>query len=78
MASDGEINLDEKQPPPSQPRGYTVRPRGANKPMLRNNPDLDDDNKVTFSCANGTPFLKISSALMVVSFVLQVSNSRLY
>ena len=72
MASAGEISLDEKQP-----HGYTVRPsearsRSVNKPMLQNHHDFNDDSKVSFSCQNGTLFLKISSALMVFSFVLQV------
>lgn len=72
MASAGEINLDEKQPVGYSVRPSEARPRGANKPMLRNiHPDLDDDSKVSFSCQNGTLFLKISSALMVLSFVLQ-------
>ena len=34
--------------------------------------DFDEDVEISYSCMNGTQLLKISSALMVFSFVLQV------
>lgn len=54
------------------PHGYSIEP--ADKPKPRQIParyDFDKDERIEFSCQHGTLYLKISSVLLVVSFVIQ-------
>ncbi|XP_012943069.1 uncharacterized protein LOC101862829 [Aplysia californica] len=58
----------------NQPRGYSVQPaeKEVDKPRPTMTPFYDEDTKISFSCQNSTLPLKLSSVLLVVSFILQV------
>uniref|UniRef100_A0A0B6ZWJ7 Uncharacterized protein n=1 Tax=Arion vulgaris TaxID=1028688 RepID=A0A0B6ZWJ7_9EUPU len=54
-------------------RGYTIEPSEVRKtPQGSTYKFSDSETKISFSCGNGTLFLKLSFALIVVSFILQV------
>ncbi|CAG5123440.1 unnamed protein product [Candidula unifasciata] len=55
------------------PRGYGIEPSKVTRTAHSSTYNFsDDETKISFSCANGTLFLKLSSVLLVVSFILQV------
>ncbi|BFZ21341.1 hypothetical protein BsWGS_24380 [Bradybaena similaris] len=54
------------------PRGYSVEPSEIRRKPQPASYNFDDETKISYSCMNGTLFLKLSSVLMVVSFLLQV------
>lgn len=54
------------------PRGYSVEPSEVRRKPQPASYNFDDETKISYSCTNGTLFLKLSSVLMIVSFLLQV------
>lgn len=57
----------------NQPRGYTVDPVESKRVKAPSSYLVnDEETKVSFSCSNGTLFLKLSSVLILVSCILQL------
>lgn len=54
------------------PRGYAVDPVEPKRPKVTSYQVNDEDTKISFSCGNGSLFLKLSSVLMFLSCILQV------
>jgi hypothetical protein len=54
-------------------RGYAIEPSGVKRTPQESTYTFNkDETKIRFSCGNGTVYLKLSSVLLVVSFILQV------